>query len=51
MELPPFLVAQSEEKMKAFGNRIFESRADFCRVGNKSASSKGGVPWMWSPVS
>jgi hypothetical protein len=26
--VPPFSVAASEEKMKAFGNRFFESRTD-----------------------
>jgi hypothetical protein len=34
MEVPPFSVAASEEKMKSFGNRIFESRVDHGQVGH-----------------
>jgi hypothetical protein len=34
MEVPPFSVAASEEKMKAFGHRIFESRADHGQDGH-----------------
>jgi hypothetical protein len=32
-DVPPVSVASSEEKMQAFGNRIFESRADHGQDG------------------